>query len=121
MTYQGFNFDILTGSSALLVCAWSSFRRTPPSRTIVLAWNALGTLLLLNVMTIAVLSSPLPIRVFTSGAPVLLAFYFPYGWIIPFCVGGALFGHLIVFRWVFTSHSERAPFPTKLRPLARLL
>lgn len=102
MTYQGFNFDILTGISALIVCTWSTFRRTPPSRALVLAWNALGMLLLLNVMAIAVLSSPLPFRVFTSGVPVLLAFYFPYGWIVPFCVGGALFGHLVVFRWAWS-------------------
>jgi hypothetical protein len=101
MTYQGFNFDILTGISALLVCAWSIFRKTPPSRALVVTWNVFGILLLVNVMTIAVLSSPLPFRVFTTGVPVLLAFYFPYGWIIPFCVGGALFGHLVVFRWAF--------------------
>lgn len=99
MTYSGFNFDILTGTSALLLGVWLAVRKAPPARALVLAWNVFGTLLLLNVMTIAVLSSPLPIRMFTEGVPVLLAFYFPYGWIVPFCVGGALFGHLIVFRW----------------------
>jgi hypothetical protein len=99
MTYTGRNFDILTGSSALLLGAWLAFRSAPPPRVLVLAWNMLGTLLLLNVMAIAILSSPLPIRMFTAGVPVLLAFYFPYGWIVPFCVGGALFGHLMVFRW----------------------
>lgn len=99
MTYSGLNFDILTGASALLLGVWLALREAPAARAVVLAWNVFGMLLLLNVMTIAVLSSPLPIRVFSEGVPVLLAFYFPYGWIVPFCVGGALFGHLIVFRW----------------------
>jgi hypothetical protein len=113
MTYQGFNFDILTGISALLVCAWSTFRKTPPSRALVVTWNVFGILLLANVMTIAVLSSPLPIRAFTTGVPVLLAFYFPYGWIIPFCVGGALFGHLVVFRWAFRRQPAAKAMPQR--------
>jgi hypothetical protein len=114
MTYSGLNFDILTGTSALLLGLWLALRKAPPARALVLAWNVFGMLLLLNVMTIAVLSSPLPIRMFTEGVPVLLAFYFPYGWIVPFCVGGALFGHLIVFRWALrrqSAHDRSAKGP----------
>ena len=118
MTYAGYNFDILTGTSALLLGAWLAFRNAPPSRALVLVWNTFGMLLLLNVMTIAVLSSPLPIRMFTQGVPVLLAFYFPYGWIVPFCVGGALFGHVLVFRWALRRHpaasNRRKPLQVEL-------
>lgn len=109
MTYSGFNFDILTGTSALLLGVFLALRKAPPARALVLAWNVFGMLLLLNVMTIAVLSSPLPFRMFTEGVPVLLAFYFPYGWIVPFCVGGALFGHLLVFRWALRRPSAYEP------------
>lgn len=115
MTYTGFNFDIVTGSSALLLGGWLAFRNAPPPRALVLAWNVLGMLLLLNVMAIALLSSPLPIRVFTEGVPVLLAFYFPYGWIVPFCVGGALFGHLMVFRWALLPRSRPSVEVTRAR------
>ena len=29
---------------------------------------------------------------------LLIALHAPYGWIVPFCVGGALAGHVITFR-----------------------
>jgi hypothetical protein len=98
MTYTGHNFDIVSGITALLTAAW--LVRHPESRALVWGWNLLGTALLATVLAIAVLSSPLPIRMYMNDPPVLLPLYFPYGWIIPFCVGGALFGHVIVFRWL---------------------
>jgi len=53
---------------------------------------------LANVARIAAFSSPVPFRTYLNDPPVLLAFHFPYGWIVPICVGGALFGHLVLFR-----------------------
>jgi hypothetical protein len=96
MTYEGENLDIVTGLLALPV-AWIAARR-PPARGVVLAFNALGLALLVNVARIAAFSSPVPFRTYLNDPPVLLAFSFPHGWIVPICVGGALFGHLLVFR-----------------------
>jgi hypothetical protein len=97
MTFEGHNFDIVSGVLALATAAWLLRR---PSRTAIWLFNAVGFALLIAVASIAVLSSPLPIRAYHNEPAVLLAFYFPYGWIIPICVGGALFGHLLIFRWL---------------------
>jgi hypothetical protein len=43
-------------------------------------------------------SSPVPLRTYTNEPPVLLALHAPFTWIVPVCVAGALFGHLITFR-----------------------
>lgn len=98
MTYAACNLDILTGIAAVLAGVW--LWRRGPSRPLVWAFNLLGTALLVNVAGIAVLSSPVPFRYFLKDPAVLLPFHFPYGWIVPFCVGSALAGHVIVFRWL---------------------
>lgn len=98
MTYTACNLDIFTGIAAVLAGLWLWRRGT--SLAVVWAFNLLGTALLVNVATIAVLSSPLPIRYFMKDPPVLLAYHFPYGWIVPFCVAPALAGHVLVFRWL---------------------
>jgi hypothetical protein len=105
MTFEGHNFDIVTGILALVIGPLA-LRGTAP-RAAIWLFNLVGSALLLAVMLIAVLSTPLPIRQYMNEPAVLLAFYFPYGWIVPICVGGALFGHLLVFRWLATG--ERAP------------
>ncbi len=103
MTYSGHNFDIVTGVISLLAGVYL-WRVDEPShrRARVCVWvvNLVGTALLLTVATIAVLSSPLPIRLYTNDPPVLLALHVPSTWIVPFCVGSALCGHLLVFRWL---------------------
>jgi hypothetical protein len=98
MTYDADNLDIVSGVLAL-PAAWSAARR-PNARWPVLAFNVVGFALLINVARIAAFSSPMPFRTYLQDPPVLLAFHFPYGWIVPICVGGALFGHLLVFRWL---------------------
>jgi hypothetical protein len=100
MTFEGHNFDIVSGVLALVTAAWL-LRKTSPAA--IWLFNTVGFALLLAVASIAMLSSPLPIRAYHNEPAVLLAFYFPYGWIIPICVGGALFAHLLVFRWLFVT------------------
>ena len=51
-------------------------------------------------MSIAVLSSPFPFRMFFNEPAVQLIFYVPYGWILPMCVAPALAGHVVLFRWL---------------------
>ncbi len=97
MTWEGQNFDILTGIVSVGFGLYAYRREVPGA--LVWAVNLLGLGLLLNVMRIAMLSTPMPLRTFVNDPPVLLAYHFPYGWIVPFCVSGALFGHLVVVRW----------------------
>jgi hypothetical protein len=74
----------------------------------VLAWNILGLALLANIVTIAILSTPVPFRRFIDGPPNLLPSEVPYVWLPSFLVQLALAGHVLVFRRLW---SERvAPF-----------
>ena len=96
MTYSGRNFDIVSGATACLLALWlASGRRSSP---LVLAWNILGLTLLINIVTIAVLSTPVSFRQFTETAPHQLPSTFPFVWLPTFLVQAALFGHLVVFR-----------------------
>lgn len=92
MTWTGQNWDIVTGVLAILVAPLAS-----RSRPAVWAFNVIGFALLLNVIRVAVLSSPLP---FGWGVepPLVLIAHLPYAWIGPVCVAGAFAGHLILFR-----------------------
>lgn len=92
MTWTGSNFDILTGFAAILVALFGSH-----SRRMVWAFAVLGSVLLANVARVAVMSSPLPFA-WSVTPPLALALHLPYAWILPVCVGGALFGHLVLFR-----------------------
>jgi len=92
MTWTGQNWDIISGITALL-CAPFASRYSAAARLA----NVVGLALLLNVMRVAVMSSPLPFG-WGQQPPLLLALHYPYFLIVPVCVGGALFGHLVLTR-----------------------
>jgi hypothetical protein len=103
MTFEGHNFDIVTGVLAIVTGIYLAFAGERASRGAALAFNVVGSALLLAVTIIAVLSSPIPLRAYHDDPALMLGYHFPYGWIVPFCVGGALFGHVLVFRWFFAA------------------
>jgi hypothetical protein len=95
MSYSGWNFDVLTGISAAVLavalCRW----RVP--RWIVVGWNVLGRALLLNVVTIAIVSTPL-FRWFGDDRLNTWVAYPPFVWLPAVMVLAAWAGHLVVFR-----------------------
>jgi hypothetical protein len=92
MTWTGANWDIVSGIIAL---AFAPFAR----RFIPFAWiaNAVGLLLLINVIRVAVMSSPLPFA-WPVTPKLALIYHLPYALILPVCVGGALIGHVALTR-----------------------
>ncbi len=98
MTYSGSNFDIVSGVTAVILCALLA--SGSKSRALVLAWNTLALGLLTIIVSIAVLSTPSPLRIFPIDPPNTLLSKFPYIWLATFFVQAALFGHLLVFRAV---------------------
>ena len=92
MTWTGQNWDIVSGVTALVAAPLASRHRWA-ARTA----NIVGLALLLNVMRVAILSTPLPFG-WDVQPRLLLAFHLPYALIGPVCVGGALFGHLVLTR-----------------------
>ena len=97
MSYSGRNFDIVSGLTGGALGLWIASGRSVP-RGVLLAWNVLGLLLLANIVTVAVLATPTPFRVFTNGPPNLLPSTVPFVWLPTFLVQLALAGHLLVFR-----------------------
>jgi hypothetical protein len=92
MTWSGSNFDIVAGTGALVV-----FLTGAKSRGLVWAANIVGFGLLLNVIRVAVLSSPLPFA-WAVEPPLQLAMHLPYAWVGTVCVAGAFAGHVILTR-----------------------
>lgn len=102
MTWSGYNFDVLTGLSAIVLAALHV--RKPLPRGVLVAWNVIGLGLLVTVVSIAVRSIPGPLRYFTEDPPVVLPFHAPFNWIASVLVWTALVGHLVVFRALRRPH-----------------
>jgi hypothetical protein len=96
MTYEGRNFDIVSGLTAGALALYLASGRY--ARGLVLAWNCLGLALLANIVAVAVLATPVPFRYFVDGPANRLPSTFPYVWLPTFLVQAALLGHLLVFR-----------------------
>jgi hypothetical protein len=95
MSYSGWNFDFVTGATAVPV-AWL-LARGIGGRPLAVAWYALGSLLLLNILTIAILSTPMfgafgPDRLNTWVA------YPPFVWLPAVMVVSTLTSHLLIWR-----------------------
>ena len=76
MSFEGRNWDIATGVLALLT-GWIVMKRKRHFRTIAFVFNLIGIVLLLNVLTIALLSMPTPLRYFMNEPSVEKLARFP--------------------------------------------
>ncbi len=77
MTFEGRNFDILIGLTAPLVAyLWLKENKERPA--LVITWNVLGILVLLNIVVIAVLSMPTPVQYFTNEPANTIVSTFPW-------------------------------------------
>lgn len=97
MTYTGWNFDIVTGGTAIVVALLAARDLAP--RWLLLTWNALGSLLLLVVVSIALASLPMVHAFGTEPAQLnTWVAYFPFVWLPAALVSSALFGHALLWR-----------------------
>jgi hypothetical protein len=95
MSYSGRNFDVVTGVTAGLL-GWQLARR-PVARWLVSAWNVLGLALLVNVVAVAIVSTPL-FRWFGDDRLNVFVTYPPFVWLPAVLVTAALSGHILVWR-----------------------
>ena len=84
MTFEGRNFDILSGITAPLVY-YFGFVKPQWSKKIVLVWNFICLGLLINIVMIAIFSAPFPFQKLAFEQPNIAVFYFPFVW-LPCCV-----------------------------------
>lgn len=97
MTFEGANFDIVAGISALLI-TMHSLKKTTLNMKIVTYWNSISLLLLLNIVCIAFFSTPTPLQKFGFEQPNIAILYFPFCWLPTFIVPVILFSHLALWR-----------------------
>lgn len=73
MTFEGLNWDVLTGITALLAARF--FLNTKPAMVI---WNVAGFGLLVNIVVVSILSMPTPVRAFDNEPANVIVTQFPY-------------------------------------------
>jgi hypothetical protein len=84
MTFEGRNFDVLSGLTAPLI-AFLAFRNQLP-KSVLIAWNLICLGLLINIVTVAVLSMPTPFRYFMNEPANTIVAQFPISWLPTFLV-----------------------------------
>lgn len=77
MTFEGLNFDVLSGVLAIPV-GYYCFVAKRWSGKIAMVYNIFGLLLLLNILTVAMLSMPTPLRYFVSEPANTIVGTFPF-------------------------------------------
>ncbi len=97
MTFSGWNFDIVTGATAVVVAVLVGLGRAP--RALVIAWNAIGIGLLAVILGLAFASTPL-VHAFGSEprATLWIVGYVPFVWLPAVLVLAAILGHIVVTR-----------------------
>ena len=93
LTFNGRNFDIVSGILAIIVY-FAAFRGRTANRWILIGFNVIGLILLANIVSIAILSLPSPAQQMAFDQPNLAVMYFPYIWLPAIIVPIVLFSHL---------------------------
>lgn len=109
MTFEGRNFDVLSGLTAPLIYYFGFVRKTLNNK-IIIAWNVFCLALLINIVALAVLSAPFPFQQLAFDQPNVAILYFPFIW-LPCCVVPlVLFSHLVSIRRLTREHKQMASF-----------
>ena len=108
MSFEGRNFDILSGLLALPVAYYCLVKKSWP-RQIILLYNLAGLALLLNVMIIAFLSMPTPLRYFHNEPSLALIGQFPFIFLPGLLVPLAYTLHIFSLRQYATAPRHNAP------------
>ena len=109
MTFEGRNFDILSGLTAPVIYYFGFVRKTLNNK-ILIAWNVLCLILLINIVTLAILSAPFPFQQLSFDQPNVAILYFPFIW-LPCCIVPlVLFSHLVSIRQLTREQKQMANF-----------
>jgi hypothetical protein len=108
MSFEGWNFDVVTGATALVVAALLLAGRAP--RWLVVGWNVLGIALLVNIVTIAVASTPVFHAFGTApGAVNTWVGVAPFVWLPTVFVACAIAGHIVLTRRLLADAQRARP------------
>jgi hypothetical protein len=96
MTFEGYNYDILSGISTPVI--WWLQRSGKLSKLALQAWNIICLGLLVNIVSIAVLSAPSPFQQLAFNQPNIAVLSFPYVWLPSFIVPIVIISHISILR-----------------------
>jgi len=96
MTFKGWNPDILMGISALFLLLYTAFGRGQLNKIFFIAWNVAGIFALAFIVSIAILSSPLPIQQFAFEQPNIAVLQIPYCFLPTCIVPVVLMSHILL-------------------------
>lgn len=111
MTFEGGNPDILSGITAIAVFIWA-FRGEFKPR-LLLIWNAITLMLLLNIVLRAALTVPYATQQFAFDQPNLAVLYFPFIWLPSIIVPIVLFCHVASIWQLLSRTSPSSTFKAK--------
>ncbi|WP_350286114.1 hypothetical protein [uncultured Croceitalea sp.] len=97
MTFDGYNFDILSGLSAPIMY-YAVFVKNWVGKKGLLIWNFICLGLLINILSIAILSARTPIQKLAFEQPNVGVAFFPFVWLPSVIVPIVLFAHLASIR-----------------------
>ncbi len=98
MTFEGYNFDVLSGIGALVLGLLLMLKPIQVTPKIIRWYNYIGLALLVNIVVIAVLSAPLPIRQFMNAPANTMVAFFPMILLPTIIVPMAAVLHLLSLR-----------------------
>jgi hypothetical protein len=97
MTFEGYNFDIFSGVSAIVVY-YFVFIKQKGGKTILLVWNILCLILVIIIVVLAILSAPTQFQQLAFEQPNIAIAYFPFVWLPSIVVPIVLLSHLAAIR-----------------------
>jgi hypothetical protein len=97
MTFEGRNFDILSGLTAPVFYYFGFIKKNLGWKAL-LVWNFLCLALLINIVVIAILSAPSPFQKLAFDQPNIAVLYFPFVWLPAAVVPLVLLSHLASIR-----------------------
>lgn len=98
MTFGGWNFDILIGVSALTILVYQLISKRKINRKFFIIWNITGIVFLLTIVSLAALSSPLPIQQFAFNQPNIAVLELPYCFLPTCVVPIVLMSHILLIK-----------------------
>jgi len=114
MTFEGRNFDILSGLTAPLLY-YFVFIKKRVGYNWLLAWNIICLGLLLNIVIIALLSAPLRFQQLSFDQPNKAILYFPFVWLPGCIVPLVFFCHLVAIRHVMLHKKKSTASPVTVQ------
>lgn len=98
MTFEGWNFDITIGITALVLLSYTLFLKKDIPRKLLLVWNWVGVLFLITIVVLAFLSAPLPFQQFGLDQPNVAVLRFPFTYLPSVVVPIVFLSHFLSIK-----------------------